>query len=684
MKTWKKFAAMLLVICMLLSVMAGCGERQNEETAASEAQDATPVLNVTSDILGLADTGNKTTLKVDLIKTSGPGDTNLYYYNEAGERVIYENQEELCIHLEPVQYTGSAILDLGDVDNSKIDSSNAVVEIAEGSGYYADEYILNATTLDGEWVDGKYTYTLSEGDIEFNTWGYDTSADYNSNREWSIMGGDGNGVYAINLEVSGIKYDGVEIPAAQFRINVYCYGRTVTDLALSTEFVPNTYDTSYNSGVAAGEDVKWVWLSDNFDALMDDKPYMNDLYTDYFSIVWPEGSDGSAVTAENVTVTLSSLYGEEYVLSTMTAYGEEEYAVFASGNETVVAVTYQQWAFAPVYSTLTIEATNGDLTASESFDICSVAANMVQTGGGGVEIDRTVTCYNFYGVTGMTKENATNTAYTLSTSVDGVTHYYAEDASGKAYLTKEASEAWVGDCAEYYNVDVRGNVVFVQSREITTEDRTVDGVTYTFTHNAPRSMYVNISEMVANGATLLPGYNLSGTTATKWAWTMRYQAGWTVGSAKPEGMPYVEGYYPYGYEAGIDDPVYLEELANLSSSKNGPDGNGPDGDGPDGDGPDDKKEYDTDIKAGTYTFHEVNSSNLEIEWTLELYEDGTYLLSEDNTHVGHVSYPGASWKVVDGVVICGAMNPGPEHFDWANPAGFSVRIPGDTFEPVTE
>lgn len=562
MNEWKKYTVLALAVCVLLCAIAGCGKQQPEQSTVPENQGEAPVLNITSDILGLADTGNKTTLKVDLIKTSGPGDTNLYYYNEAGERVIYENQEEICVALDPVTYTGSAVLDLGDVDNSKIDSRNAVVKIVGGSGYYADEYILNATTLDGEWVDGKYTYTLSEGDIEFNTWDYDTTVDYNSGREWSIMGGDGNGVYAINLEVSGIEYDGVEIPATQFRVNIYCYGRTCTDLALATQFVPNTYDTSYNSGMSAGDEVKWVWVSDNFAALMDDKPYMNDLYTDYFSIVWPEGVDGSAVTTDDVTVTLRSLYGEEYFLSPMTAYGEEEYAVFTSGNETVVAVTYQQWTFAPVYSTMTIEAVNGDLTVSESFDICSVAASMVQTGGGGVTVDRTVTCYNFYGVADMTMDNATNTEYTLSTAIDDVTYYYAEDASGNAYLTTESTEAWVGDCAEYYNVSVRGNVVFVETRDVTTEERTVDGVTYTFNQNTPRSMYVAPSVMVENGASLLPGYNLSGTNATKWAWTMRYQSGWTIGSAKPDGLPYVEGCYPYGYEAGSANPVYLEEAAN--------------------------------------------------------------------------------------------------------------------------
>lgn len=113
-------------------------------------QSIEPQLSVKSDILGLVDTGNKTTLKVDLIKTSGPGDTNIYHYDENGKRVIYENQEEQCVRMEPVAYTGSAVLDLGpDVDDSLIDSSKAVVKLLDGNGYYADEMVLKADSLNG-------------------------------------------------------------------------------------------------------------------------------------------------------------------------------------------------------------------------------------------------------------------------------------------------------------------------------------------------------------------------------------------------------------------------------------------------------------------------------------------------------------------------------------------------------
>ena len=247
---------------------------------------------------------------------------------------------------------------------------------------------------------------------------------------------------------------------------------------------------------------------------------------------------------------------------TLTAYGEEEYAVFGSGSETVVAVTYQQWSCAPVYSTMTVSVNHGDLTASETFDICSVTAWMVQTGGGGVTVDGTLTCYNFYGISGMNMENAANPGYTLTTEIDGEKYYYAEDASGTGYLTTQKEEAWIGDGAEYHNMAVLGNCVFYQTRLETTEEKVIDGETYVFQQHLARP-YKLVSEMVEAGAKLQDGYNLKGKNGIKWAWTPRYQSGWTYDTPQPTGLPYVEGCYPYGYEAGGSNPAYAAEMEAL-------------------------------------------------------------------------------------------------------------------------
>ncbi|MCD8022865.1 MAG: hypothetical protein LUF30_07820 [Lachnospiraceae bacterium] len=548
----------------------------------ANAQEAGAVeLTVTSDILGLADTGNKTTLKADLIYTSGPGDINIYYYNEDGERVIYEDQEEQCVAMDPVTYSGSAVLDLGSgVDDSLIDCSEAVVELIDGNGYSANELILSesASVLDGEWSNGQYVYTLDVGALEWNTWDYDTTVDYNSGREWSIMGGDGNGTYFFTFQVSGIRYDGGEVAAATFPVTVYIYGRSCIDIAASAQFVENTYDKDYTSGVEQTDEVQWNWYTENETSYEDGKPYMNDTYSDYFSVIWPEGTDASAICAEDVEITLYSKYGDAYTLSTETVYGEKEYAVVAGEGETQVIVTYQQWALVPVYSTMEICVSCGDLEASVSYDICSVVAYMVQTGGGGVTVDHTVTCYNYYGLKGLTLENAANTGYTLSVEMENeegeqITYYYAEDEDGNGYLSEAVTstnafgrnttsipeDAWTGDGTEIYNIAVIENVLFVETRvdsedeTVTTETKTVDGEEIIFTRSI--SAKKDPDEILADGAYLDDGYNMEG-SLEKCAWSMRYQSGWTTSTPEPDSLPYMEGYYPYGYEAGSSNPIY--------------------------------------------------------------------------------------------------------------------------------
>lgn len=561
---------LIVLLCAAL-LFGGCSSTN------SNSKKEVPQLKVESNILGLADTGNKSTLKAELIYTSGPGDINLYHYDETGKRVIYEDQKNISITPDPVQYSGSAVLDLGDVDDSLIDSSKAVVKLLDGNSYYADEFILNATSLNGEWKDGKYEYVLNEGDLLWTTWDYDTSADFNSGREWSMMGGDGNGVYNFRFEVSGILYDGEEVAPVVFPAAVYIYGRTCTDLSLSTVFVENSYDVSYTSGLTPSNNVQWKWHTDNEESVRDNKPYMNDGFTDYFSVVWPE-EPSKKITAEDVTVALLSEFGDEYVLQVENAYGEKEYAVFNQGNETNIAVTYQQWALVPVYSTMKIDVNNNGETYSQTYDICSVAAYMVQTGGGGVTVDHTVTTYNYYGIQGMDLENAANTTYTLSTVVDGKTYFYAEDEAGNGKLVEgiemptpfgmvmvsAPENAWLGDGTEKYNIAVRKNVVFAETRLDKAEVKTVDGIEYTFTQNL--SVSKEPSAIVRDGAYLQTGFNLNGVNVPKWAWTTRYQSGWTTYSAQPNSLPYVEGQYGYGYLPGSSNPAYDEELAAKPAS----------------------------------------------------------------------------------------------------------------------
>ena len=89
--------------------------------------------------------------------------------------------------------------------------------------------------------------------------------------------------------------------------------------------------------------------------------------------------------------------------------------------------------------------------------------------------------------------------------------------------------------------------------------------------------------------------------------------------------------------------------------------------------------------AGTYTFSEVNVNGMEIDWTLELAENGTYTLSETNDLLGTVAYVGTAYTVEGDVVTCGAMESGPAFYVWANPAGFTATLNADgTFTPDQE
>lgn len=365
MKRMKKLCALALSAVLLAQAgttmafaMSNTANQENCFASLVEAAAKTPAVTVTSTILGMADTGNKTSLKKTLQKTTGPGDINIYYYNDEGKRVPYE--PGTVVELDPVQYTGSALISLGEgIDDSKIDSSQATVRLVDGNTYHADEFVLSsaASTLNGSWQSGTYTYTLNTGDLEWNTWGY-TWNDDNSNREWSIMGGDGAGNYFFTFEVSGIRYNGVELAPVTFPVTVYCYGRTVTDLALGHEYVPNTYDASYTSGKTQGLIPQWTWYTDGTDSASD-KPYLNDEYTDCFSITWPLYGDGTNVTEKDVKITLTSKYGDEYTLQPVNPYGEQEYAVVSDKTETNIFVTYQQWAPRPVYNKMTVAVTCG-------------------------------------------------------------------------------------------------------------------------------------------------------------------------------------------------------------------------------------------------------------------------------------------------------------------------------------
>lgn len=610
--------------CVLLcsGLLAGCSQntpiaQQDPVTQTETGKDDSGVkVSVDSTILGMGYTHNKTTLKKILEKTGGPGDTYLYYYDDEGKCVKYNSdngkiddpdQSDIKIELEPVEYKGKATITLENADDSKIDTSHATVRLIDGNGYQADGFILSdeASKL-GTFQNGTLDYSLKAGDIDFNYWDYPKPKDTNSGREWSIMGGDGNGVYDFRLEADGITYDGEELDPIIIHAPVYIYGRSVLNLSYMNEYTPNTIDSSYSIDTSPADREQWIWHTANEASEKANQPYMNDTETDYFTIVWPEGTDSEkvkSISKEDIKATLSSAYGDTLELKPVNDYDEVQYDVLTNeeATETTIAVSYQQWACAPVYSKLDIQVDAGDLKAEHEWDVSSVSAYMVQTGGGGQEGNGTLVCYNYHGVDNMTFQNSVDPDYLTvelkdNPNYEDGTYYYGEQ-DGKAVLLKgeqgqfghgSAPEgAWVGQVSESDHI-VQGNVVFNET--IGDIEKEVDGKTYSFTRTF-KNLQKQVSQMIEGGATLIPGFNVMAcpVQSQSWAWTDRYESGWIVSDPQPDSLPYVN-VYGYGYEnASTKKENYAEaikELKENSSDTNGPGGfSGPGAGGPGVGGP---------------------------------------------------------------------------------------------------
>lgn len=532
--------------------LAGCS---NEADTVEETVAATIAATATSTIFGSADTGNKSTLKKTLQKTSGPGDINIYHYDEDGNRVAYP--DDTVIDMPGVTYVGEAtvVLEGEDIDDSLIDSSSAVVSLAAGDGYYTDELILAKTTLDGTWENGACTYTLEEGDLSWNMGDYPL-ADENSGREWSVFGGDGNGCYTFNFEVSGIQYDGAEVDPVSFPVQVYIWGRDATDLMEEFNKTPDPTAGRVESGVAPGSDVQWAWLPATGEAVLcgeggswqgdAGKPVLCDDVADNLYVVWPEGSDASGVTAEDVTVTLESAYGDTLELA-----ANEQFEVFASETETQIAVTFMNWPYTPVYTTMTISVDSGDLTVEKTFEVASVFVYMVQQGGGGVTVDGTVTAYSYYGFANLDSVDKIldKATYSLSVERDGETWYYAEDEDGVGSLVVDAEQAATYDASgeDECNEQLVANTALVTTRVGQTENKDVDGETITFTKEYNTNVTKDASAAIEAGLEPADGFAVGEeiTPHEAWAWQNRFLAGYTPDKPEPNSFPYTT--FPFGF-----------------------------------------------------------------------------------------------------------------------------------------
>ncbi|MFT4082653.1 MAG: hypothetical protein QM638_08710 [Nocardioides sp.] len=469
-----------------------------------------PTLTVSSDLYGSAYTYGKSTLK-----------------EHFGGAVTFDPSTDAALKLT-----------LPGLDNSKIGGRTAVA-LASGDGYYPSEYDLSSTAL-GAWSKGSSTYTLETGDLTLDTGDYPI-LDTDSGREWSCLGGDGQGHYTFNLAVSGITYNGLPVASRTFPLHVYVYGYNYTSDA----------ETLYGDGTAVTADFAplrekvadpptpgtrpiWTWVGDG------SEPNLVDAKADDFYVTWPRGVNASALTAADVRITLHGRQGDALTLKPGTDYRVHQ----NSAGESQIALTYQNWAFEPVYDSMSVTVSAKHLRhasglvatdLSASYDISSVYVYEAQQGGGGTTVDGTVTAYSFYGLRNLTswRQLMSPATYTLKTTVDGTDEYYAADSSGTATLVTDPSAAmsYDGSGAADRNQRLIGNTLYVTTRLDQTVSRTVAGRDLSFTKVYSGGGLLNPTT-ADQGLSATAGYAIpSGTTNwithEKWAWQSSIASGWT-------------------------------------------------------------------------------------------------------------------------------------------------------------
>ena len=392
--------------------------------------------------------------------------------------------------------TVQVVLDLEGIDDSLIDSSEAQIALLPGDGYKLYEVNFEEGTLSSEWAGGKADYTM--GNISGN---------------FSPQGGDGNGHYDFRIGISGLKYNGLPLSEAIVRTDFYSFGRTFE--VTGGSLILNTEPT---------------WSS------VDEVPVICDAYLDTVTAHWPVAFDASTLTAQDVTVTLISTYGDELTLEP-----ETDYTVKASADATDITLNYIYWAYAPVYTTMRVEIATENASWDElmyapaasfshEFPIASVYIYSVMSGGpSGTQ------AWTYFGLANLTDSHQVygEATYTL-TAVDaeGNTFFYGEDENGNGIRVETEAEAVRYNCDEECNVHLEEDTVYYTRLFDQTEDKDVSGETITFTKSYVNceSLPLPVDQLV--DVELQPGYAIGANWEDhlKWPWQSFVNLGYLGGS----------------------------------------------------------------------------------------------------------------------------------------------------------
>ena len=508
----KRTAKTFGILALSAVLMAGCS---TAETADTDQTDGTVTAEAVSTLYGSAYTNGKSTLK-----------------KEYGIDVEYGEDSKAVITLTAEN---------GTIDDSKIDSSKAVVTLEDGDAYDPDDFVFSGDGLDGKWKNGTYVYRLKTGDIEPSNFGYEVD---NGGNEWSALGSDGKGLYYFNLKVSGIEYDGQEIDPLMMRANVQIYGYDYTadaaDMYTELPKVENTFEPLADAPQVSEEPV-FTWVGEG------EKPILCDALADSIYITWPQSYKAENLADKDVKITLTGEFGDELVLEPST-----DYSVVYEEGSTQIGINYQYWAFAPVYTDMNVTVDHNAVEGmaedlSESYEIASVYVNPIQYGGG-MDSEGTVIVQQLNGFSDETtiEEAGDIFYYILTTVVDGKDVYLAEDENGNVSLTpvRPTAKFFMSD-ADHVNAQQIGNKLFFTEHNSETEDAEVDGVTYTFNR-----LYGVVSVGDTSSRSLMPGYVWSENIQEhhKWAWQSGLKEGWTAINITP-----MEGRYTWAVEKGSEE-----------------------------------------------------------------------------------------------------------------------------------
>ena len=356
------------------------------------------------------------------------------------------------------QITFKFTVDGKQVDSSLVNNSTAKVTLADGDGYYTTDYVYSDKGLSNKIKNASINYSIKPEDLQITNSGY-VLGENGGGRGWSELGGDGNGNYNLNFELSGLKYNGLPISNKTFKAHIYCYGRTFK--------VDNgsIYATSY---------LKWSTDSEN------NLPNLADQYSDNLILSWANGINASKLSEDDVTLTMESEYGDTLKLERGT-----DFTLETSKTKTIIEVNYTYWANAPVYTKLKVDVDSDKLNwddrqykiskISHSYDIASVYVYNVMAGG-----QTGTQTWTVYGLDGLTdwQQLFNRPTYTLSyIDTDGKIRYYSEANNGS--FVDEAN-ATTFDASGDVKIALKDNTGYFTRRFDQTEDKTIGGITYTF------------------------------------------------------------------------------------------------------------------------------------------------------------------------------------------------------------